>query len=179
MPAITGKGKTAAINEAGVDAEGLLTVKSIVQSALEHEAENGQAYNWSSGTVDVDATDTVLLVKNTSDKELHVETIDIANGSVASEYTVHVPTAAVTPAGTTVTGTNLNTGSSAVAEADAKSDETANSQGNILYTVFLGADSNIVLLTAGLILAKNKSVAVDVVAETSESAVTIQGHYLD
>lgn len=166
--------------KAEVNKEQQLVVKAITQSELEHESEqNGAGYNWSSGTIDIDAADTVLLVKNTSDTPLHIECIKISNGALASEYTIHLPTTEVTPTGTAVTGTNLNTGSSKVADADAKSDETNNSQGNIIKTVYLAVDSEHPEETPGLILAKNKSVAVDVVANTAESAVTIIGHYAD
>ena len=166
---------------AKVNKEGQLMVNAITEKSIEHESEeNGSAYNWSSDLVNVAAVNgTVFLLKNTSDTALHIECIKIANGSTASEYTVHLPTTEVTVTGSTVTGTNLNTASSNVAEASAASDETNNSQGNVLATLFLPVDSNDTFETPGLILGKNKSVAVDVVADTSESAVTIMGHYED
>lgn len=168
-------GRKAKVNE-----ELQLTTAAVVQSEIEHESEeNGTAFNWCSDTVDLSINDTVLLVKNTSSIDLHIEYVEIDNGSVASEYTVHLPTIEVTPTGTAVTGTNLNTGESEPAEATAKSNETNNSQGNVLRTVFLAVDIGIVVKTPGLIIAKNKSIAVDVVANTSETSVTIVGHYAD
>jgi hypothetical protein len=74
-------------------------------------------------------------------------------------------------------GTNLNTASSNVADATAKSKETNNTQGNIIGTVWLAVDRNIRIPLDGVILGKNKSIGVDVVADTSESAVTIIAHY--
>jgi hypothetical protein len=162
---------------AEVNSSNQLVVKAVAETFFESASEEGKAYNWSSDLVDIDANDTVLLVKNTSDIDLHIESISIANGSVASEYTVHIPTTEVTVTGTTVTGTNLNTASSNVADATAASDETNNTQGNVVFTRFMAVDSNEKINTAGLILGKNKSVAVDVVADTSESAVTIRAHY--
>jgi len=168
------------VNEQKVNTEGQALVAAVTQTELEHESEeNAAGYNWSSGSVNIDATDTVILVKNDSDVTLHIECVKISNGSTASEYTVHVPTSEVTVTGTTVTGTNLNTAKTGVADATAASDETNNSQGNILATVFLPVDSNRDIETPGLILGKNKSVAVDVVAATTEAAVTIVGHYSD
>jgi len=171
-----GSGEGAKVNK-----EGQLTVNAITEKSIEHESEeNGSAYNWSSDLVDVAAANgTVLLIKNTSDTNLHIECIKVANGSTASEYTIHLPTTEVTVTGTTITGTNLNTTSANVAEATAAADETNNSQGNVLATMFLAVDSNDTFETPGLIIGKNKSVAVDVVVDTTESAVTIIGHYED
>lgn len=170
-----GTGKRAEVND-----ENQLVVAAVTESAIEHESEDGQSYNWSSDLVDVAAVNaTVLLVKNLSDTALHIESIAVANGALESEYTVHLPTAEVTPTGTAITGTNLNTASSNVADALAKADETNNTQGNVIGTLFLAVNSNDTLPTPGLILGKNKSVGVDVVADTAESAVTITGHYAD
>jgi len=166
--------------KAAVNSEQQLTVAAVTQGELEHESEeNGQGYNWSTDLVNIDANDTVLLVKNTSDTPLHVECIKIANGSTASEFTVHLPTTEVTVTGTTVTGTNLNTAKTNVAEASVASDETNNSQGNVIGTVWLAVDASKDIETPGLILGKNKSVAVDVVEATTEVAATIIGHYAD
>ena len=170
--------KGSGVNEQKVNDGGEALVFAVVEDELEHQSEKeGLAFNWSSDTVDVDGNDTVLLVKNTSDKNLHIESISIDNGSTASEYTIHLPTTEVTVTGTTVTGTNLNTGKSNVAAASAASDETNNTQGNVVFTRFMAVDSNASINTRGLILGKNKSVAIDVVADTSESAATIRGFY--
>jgi len=170
-----GSGKRAEVNK-----ENQLIVKAVTIANLEHESEeNGKAYNWSSKIVNVAALGTILLVKNTSDTPLHVEDISIANGSLASAYTIHLPTTEVTVTGVTVTGTNLNTASSNVADASAASDETDNTQGNIIAIEFMAVDADVDINTAGLILGKNKSVAVDVTENTTESSVTIIGHYED
>ena len=167
------------VNEQKVDDSGRALAFAIIEDELENVSEKkGLAFNWSSDTVDPAAANaTVLLVKNTSDNNLHIESIAINNGSTASEYTVHIPTTEVTVTGATVTGTNLNTASSNVAAASAASNETNNTQGNVVFTRFLAVDSNAVINTRGLILGKNKSVGIDVVEDTSESAATIRGFY--
>ena len=169
-------------NRAQVNKENQLIVAAIVEKAIEHESEeNGQAYNWSTDIVDAAAADaTILLLKNTSDTPLHIENIKISNGLTPSEYTIHIPTSEVTVGGgATITGTNLNTTSSNVADASAQSNETGNVQGNVIGTVFLAIDRDAVFETPGLILGKNISVGVDVVADATECAVTITGHYAD
>lgn len=165
-------------NEQKVLTGGEALTFAISESEAEHVSEHdGLLFNWSSGTVDVAAGGTVLLVKNTSSLNLHVEFVDIDNGSLASEYTVHLPTTEVTVTGTAVTGTGLNSQRPEPAEASAASNETNNAQGNVIRTLFMSADTNRDVNTAGVILAKNKSIAVDVVENTSESAVTIIGFY--
>jgi len=170
----------AGINEMGVTGEGRGLINSTSQSEIEHESEeNGTAYSWASDAINPGTgDDTVLLVKNTSDTPLHIETVTIS-GSTTSEYTIHLPTTEVTVTGTTVTGVNLNTGSVNVADASAASTETNNSQGDVLESIFVIADTTITILTPGLIIGKNKSVGVDVVANTTLSSVTIRGHYAD
>jgi len=168
-------------NRAQVNKENQLVVAAVVSSELEHESEeNGQAYAWTSGDINIDATDTVLLIKNTSDTPLHIESLQVGGGTNTTSVVIHLPTTEVTPTGgTAVTGTNLNTASSNVADANARSDETDNTQGNKLYTVYLEADANVFVQTPGLILAKNKAIGVDVVNTTQQISATIVGHYAD
>jgi len=172
-----GKGQGA---KAQVNSENQLAVSSVTQSELEHESEtNGTAYVWASDSVNPTTDDTVLLLKNTSDTSLHLEHVTIS-GTTDSEYTIHLPTTEVTPTGgTLVTGTNMNTASSKVADAIARSLETNNSQGNVLYAVNLLAVTTYTVDLKGIILGKNKSIGVDVVADTALSSVSIVGHYQD
>ena len=173
----------AGVNEQKVNGEGQALTFAVTQSELEHESEqNGSGYTWASDVINAGAAnDTTLLVKNTSDVHLHIDSIFISCGSVSSEYTIHIPTVEVTvtagSGGAVVTGRNLNTASSNVADASAASNESNNSQGNVINTVFLAVDRSKLFLTPGLILGKNKSLGVDTVADTTEAAVTITGHY--
>jgi len=170
-------------NRAEVNEEKQLVVSAITETSLEHESEeNGSGYVWSSSNVTVDATDTVLLLKNTSDTPLHIECVKVSGTVATTQVTVHLPTTEVTVTagggGAVVTGTNLNTSSSNVADASAASDETNNSQGNIIAEVFLSGDSTENIETPGLILGKNKSIGVDT-SNTLEIAAAIVGHFED
>ena len=170
----TGSGQ----NEQKVNSKGEALTAAVTETLFERSSEDRKAFNWSSGIIDVDATDTVLLLKNTSDIPLHVESITIWNGSTASQYQVHLPiTEVTTPTGTAVAGTNLNVGNPDVTDAIAKSDESTNTQGTLIFTPMMAIDSDAVINTVGLILPKNKSVGIDVVDETTESGVTIRAHY--
>ena len=173
------------INEQKINKEGQALVFSTTQSELEHESEqNGSGYTWASDVINAGAAnDTTLLVKNTSDVHLHIDSIFISCGSVSSEFTIHLPTTEVTvtagSGGAVVTGVNINTTSSNVADASAASNESNNSQGNVIGTVFLAIDRSQLISTPGLIIGKNKSIAVDTVEDTTEAAITITGHYED
>ena len=167
--------------KAGVNKEFQLTVAAVVQSELEHESEeNSQAYNWSTNSLDLAVGETLLLVKNTSDTPLHIECVKISNGSAATQFRIHIPTSEVTVTGTTVTGTNINTGGVAnVADASAASNETNNSLGNTIRTLFLPINGEKSEELPGTILGKNKSIAVDCITEPGTAAVTILAHYAD
>ena len=174
MPVIK-SGSTGLVAE--VNKANQLLVRSVTEPEIEDASEDGQAYTWTSGNIDIDAGDTILLVKNLSDTNLHVSAIVISSGNVDTRYTIHFPTTDVTVAGNTITGVNMNTGSANVADASAASDETGNSQGDIVVDVSLLALTTQTLLTPGVILAKNKSIAVDQVTESTAGSATIIGHY--
>ena len=155
-----------------------LQTKAVTESELHDVSEElGLAFSWTSDTYDYLAADTILLVKNTSDKNLSIDTI-ICSGDAATEVIIHRPTTEVTPTGTAITGRNLNQGSANVAEATAIRDETNNSQGNILLSFRIGADSPYdIHLEGAIILAKNQSIGVDFVANGAAANVTIIGFF--
>lgn len=164
----------------GVNKENQGEVAAITQSELEHESEeNGAGYNWSTNSLDLAVNETLLLVKNTSDTPLHIECVKISNGASATQFRIHLPTTEVTPTGTAITGTNLNTASSNVADASAKSNESDNSLGNTVRTLFLPINGEKSEETPGVILGKNKSIAIDCITEPGTAAATIVGHYAD
>ena len=141
--------------------------------------DNGQLFSWASGTADIGAGDTALLVKNTAtNKNLYIERIWVSS-DIETRVIIHLPTTEVTVTGTTITGINLNTGSSNVAEASAARDEINNSQGNIIWSGEIHPTSTPLEIEfdGALILAKNRSVGVDMVADGSAFDVTIIGHF--
>lgn len=155
-----------------------LIVRAITENEVERTSETeGQAYIWTSQDLDIDAADTLLLIKNDNAEPLHVQQIIFSAGNAATRYEVHIVTADITPAGNTVTGFNMNTNSGNVAEATAKSDETANTQGTVIYDINLLATTTFTVHTDGLLLAKNISLGIDQVTESTAGNVTVIGHY--
>ncbi len=167
--------------KAQVNDENQLIVRAVTESILEHVSEEkGEAYSWASQTYTPSAGDTVLLVKNTSVEHLHIFKVWLSS-DIETRWIIHLPTTEVTPTGTTITGVNLNTSKSGVAEATAIRDETNNSIGDVLWSGETQAASPPYLLEfdGALILAKNKSLGVDIVGNPGAVDVTIIGHYED
>lgn len=173
-----GTGRKCAVNS-----NNELVVHAVTNSFLQQESDEfGNAYVWSSGLVtgaSLSASSTVLALKNTAVGKLHIDRIVICSNG-ADEYIVQLPSNNFTPAGDTeITGININTDSNNTADATAYTDESGNTQGDILEYVFAGATSRTVVDMRGIFLGKNKSIAVDAVGGDSNCSVSIYGHYID
>lgn len=164
--------------KARVDSKNRLRSHVVDEPEMHAASEDGDAYAWASETYDPAAADTILLVKNTGNPNLHIEFVYLST-DVDTVATIHLPTTEVTPTGTAITGTNFNTGSSNVAEASAIRDETNNTQGNVIWSgeIYAASGPYRVDLQGALILAKNKSVGVDYVADVAACDVTIFGFF--
>ena len=138
--------------------------------------DNGLAFSWSH-SYDHDAADTILLVSNSSTTmDLYIHTISIG-ADTATEFTVHLPTYP-TLAGTAVTGVNFNRTSGKTASAEAYGDETGNTQANVIFRGFVGANQTAILPPHGtIILGYHDCIAVDLVTAGTKGAVTITGYY--
>ena len=146
---------------------------------LHSSVVDGLAFSWSNATYNYDAADTILAVQNTSTTHnLHIDQI-WCHGDTTTRVVVHATSEnGFTMAGTSVTGVNLNRSSSNVAGATAKADETGNTQGNILWSGSIPADSATpVMVNSGIVLDLNDVVAVDYTDDGGEAFVTIIGHY--
>ena len=139
---------------------------------------NGEAYTWSVA-YDYAAADTLIWLRNDSTtKILIIETI-ILSSDTATQFILHFPVNA-TPAGTAVTGVNMNRGSVNVAEATCYRDETNNTQANVIHQGIIDANATIVVpVRDSFILYHNDCVAVDYVTAGTLGTVTIKGYYVD
>ena len=177
------------VNDAGgedaIVSGGNLHTRAVNVSALHEASLNGDAYSWNAVSADIDATDTALLVRNDSSSRLLVIEKLYVWSDVATAVDVHFTNgAAFTPAGTAVTGVNLNRSLVKVADATAKADETANTQGNIFLTLHsnelatdqFGIDYD---FKGGVVLGKNGCIAADIVAEPTAFECTIIGYFID
>ena len=167
------------IDEAGVEYKRLLT-RSVEMSELGYAAENGRAFSWYSGRRDIDATDTMIFVKNLNDKVLHIDRIIINGSNVICNWEIATGSATTTPSGTAVVGTNLHTGHANNANVLAYYDETAVAQGSIIMDAWTPITNWIQIIEApGIHLATNSYIQVDQVTESTSGSVIIIGHYND
>lgn len=162
-----------------VDAKQRHQVKAITLPEFHDASDDGNSYSWTSGTYNYTGVDTILLVKNTSDTlDLHIEGIwlSVDTDTIAA---IHLVTADVTLSGTTITGTNLNTGSANVAPAEAARDEVNNTQGSLIWDAEIYAVNGPVYipLEGAVRLTKNKSIGVDYVTTGGACGVTILGFF--
>jgi len=167
--------------EVAIESDNHLQTDSVVQTKVEHlSEEKGDSYMWASGSYDpMVGNDTILLVQNTSDTQnLHINRIWLST-AVDTRVTIHLVTVALTPAGTAIVGTNMNTNSSRVAAAIAKRDETNNSIGSIIWSgeIYALSGPYEVVIAGAVILGKNKSIGVDYVVDPTACDVTIMGYY--
>ncbi len=176
MTEVTIKDGGGANPDARTTKDGKLETQAVSITEFEHESEeSGNSYSWCSDSINIDANDTVLLLKNTGSESLHMDRV-VISASTDSEFTVHLPTVEVSPTGTTVSAVKLNTGKVGAPEVDARSDETNNAQGDVIESFFTLASKRLTIDLTGIILAKNKSIAIDQVADTALASATFYGH---
>jgi len=183
-------------HSARVDSKNRLRTYSVIEKEITHASEGeGGAYSWTSASADIDAGDTALyLVNNSTSSLLMIESIYVW-ANTATAFKIHCPAYATPAGGTLVTGVNLNRSSGNLANAIARTDETANTfaETNVIKTVrntyysrgngddladIAAAGPGITIDFYGaLILGYHNSVAIDIIAETTAFQCTIVGYY--
>jgi len=159
-----------------------LLVQAAMQTEFEHISEDDSlSFSWSIVAADFSAAETLLLVQNDSDdKVLHISAVSFSTDN-ASEFDIHLTNGAVLSptGGTLVTGVCLNQSAVKVAEAIARSNETGNVQGNIIWSNRIAANvEKFIPFGGAVILRKGQSIAVDITtAPTSFANCNIYGYY--
>ena len=144
-------------------------------------ARDRLAFSWTIVPADFGAAETLLLVQNDSDALfLHITLAEFETDN-ASVVRLHLPNSvALTPTGgTLVTGVCWNQTAQKVAPAIARSNETANAIGLIIWDKPIAADTNTpVDLYGAVILAKGQSFAIDLTtAATSLASCRVEGFF--
>lgn len=175
----TGKGYSAKVNEYNQQ-----EVSAVQKSELAFiSEETGEAFSWTTVTSDLAAADTGLLIANThTTKKLHICDWRVYS-DVPTAIQIHCP-AYPTLAGTVVTGQCLNRSRDLdVANyALAYSDETGNTQGDIIETVHtneVATDVNELKGDFGgsLILGPRQCIAWDIVEDSAAFQIAAKGYY--
>jgi len=148
----------------------------------------GDAYYWLSASADIDAGDTMLLVRNDSQRLMVVEAITIVNGNVAAcTYDIHVVTNSFTAVGTAVTGWNMRSDKpDAGGLVTAMADETGNVQGRVIQDHIFTVASIWDVLTqkdvpalGALTIGSGHAIAVDQITESTAGQVAITAYFID
>lgn len=157
--------------------DGELEVRAIVETELEHASAFGRAYAWRSSNSDIDAGDTRLFIKNTSDKFLILSYATFEPSNVVCSYDVGIGLETTTPAGTAVTATNLNGTVQSSESYLAYDDETAvaDATPSVSYTV--STTQSLRAELDGFILGKNQYLQINQETESTSGRVTVFGHF--
>lgn len=150
--------------------------------ALLDAVRDGDAYRITALSADIDAGDTVLLVKNTGTRNFRVSKIIINGGNAASLYDIHFQdTATTAPAGTAVVPVAMNgrkDNGAGATDLNCKADETGySSQGTILEEAAVPAATRVEIDMDDFVLGTNQAVAVDQVTESTSGGATLVGYF--
>ena len=157
--------------------DGELEVRAIVETELEHASANGRAYAWRSANTDIDAGDTRLFIKNTSDKFLVLSYGVFEPANVVCSYDIGIGNATTTATGTGITATNLN-GTVAVSESYLSfDDETAVADATPIVSYTVNTTNSMRIELDGFILGKNQYLQINQETESTSGRVTIFGHF--
>jgi hypothetical protein len=166
-------------NEADVNDEKELVVRAINETELEHaSAKLGSAYSWDSGERDIDAGDTMLFVKNTTDTPLILDRAIINGSNVVCTWEFYIGADTTTPSGTDAAQTNLNeTFTSTSSEAVFLYDETAIADGSIVGRVKTPISGSLPVSLDGIVLGKGHYIQFNQETESTSGSVILIGHF--
>ncbi len=157
--------------------DGELEVRAITETILEHASSKGEAYAWRSTNSDIDAGDTRLFIKNTSDKFLVLSYAVFTPANVVCTYDIGIGSDTTTATGTAVTATNLN-GTITVSESyEAYDDETAVADATPIVSVTSNTTESYILPLDGYVLGKNQYLQINQETESTSGRVTVFGHF--
>jgi hypothetical protein len=157
--------------------DGELEVRSIVETELEHASANGRAYAWRSANTDIDAGDTRLFIKNTSDKFLILSYAVFEPANVVCSYDIGIGAETTTPTGTLITGTVINGTVIANESNIAYDDETAVADATPIVSYTVNTTESLRAELDGFILGKNQYIQINQETESTSGRVTVFGHF--
>lgn len=156
---------------------GELEVRAIIESELEHASARGDAYAWRSENSDIDAGDTRLFIKNTSDKFLVFSYAIFTPANVVCTYDIGIGAETTTPAGTSVSASNLNGTINVNESYIAYDDETAVADATAIVSFAVPTTDSRRIELDGYILGKNQYLQINQETESTSGRVTVFGHF--
>jgi hypothetical protein len=158
--------------------DGELQVRAIGESELEHASANGRAFCWVSANTDIDAGDTRLFIKNTSDKFLVLSRAIFNPANVVCNWHIGIGADTTTPTGTSITATNMNQQfTNASEDYLAYDDETAVADATLMFPVTTNTTDSQEIPLDGVILGKNHYIQINQETESTSGQVAVFGHF--
>ena len=165
---------------ARVDNENRLFTFAVMEQNYTHRAHQGYAFLWTA-TADWGADKNALFLRN-DDTVLGLAIRGIAvSPAAAAQFEIGYGTGN-TVAGTTVTGSNLNTSSGRVALATGRHTNTncdAMAGLTVIHTFWSGVQNTIIPFDSALRLGYLDEIGVGIITDVGSSTVTIFGYYVD
>jgi hypothetical protein len=179
----TGGGYQAAVNYRN-------QLKVSTGSAIHEASLLGNAYAWNAVSANIDTTDCMILVSNTSSSQLLVISFAYCQGDIAGQMDFKLCSAqGLTLAGTAILGVNLNRAKRKAAPALAFADETASPAAAVFYTHYQHLNVQAQGTTApicridfddAVILGQNDCFGIDTILEPAAGfEATVFGYYID
>ncbi len=146
---------------------------------MENALTKGDAYIWCSQDSNIDAADTMLIVRNDSHSmKLVIVRVEVTNGNVATRYEIHKVTVAYTPDDDT--GDEINAGGWGKKAPVSKTvDDDGNSQGTVFAEIGAGIAVETYVRDIGMVLNQGEAIGVDQVTASTAGCVTIYGYFID
>ena len=157
--------------------DGELEVRAITETELEHASARGDAYAWRSNDGDIDAGDTLLFIKNTSDKFLIFSYAIFTPANVVCDYDIGIGSASTTPTGNPITANNLNGTINVNESYAAYDDETAVADATTIVSYTTNTTESLKIELDGFILGKNQYLQINQETESTSGRVTVFGHF--
>lgn len=173
-------------NQADVNANQHLKVSA--PTGIKEASLLGDAYAWNAVSANIDTTDCMILVANTSPTRLLVISYCFFEGDIVGAMDFKLAdVTGLTLAGTAIVGVNLNTSSNKSAPASAWGDETASPATTIFYThgqtlPYAGVVGimNHIDFHDAIIVGYNSAFGIDTILEPAAGyEATVVGYFID
>ena len=167
-----------------------LSTRAVSVSAIHEASLNGDAYSWNAISANIDTTDCMILVANTSSTKNLVISHCYVQGDIAGQIDFKLAdVGGLTLAGTGITGVCLNRAKKNTAAASAFADETASPATTVFFTYYQHLNVNAQGTTApitriefddAVILGQNTAFGMDTILEPAAGfEATVYGYYID
>lgn len=170
----------------GVDVDVLATnenemrTRAVNETLIKYRSSQGKAFCWASLDTDIDAGDTRIFIRNTSDSFLVLEYALINPSNVDCIYHLGIGQSTTTLAGgTSIVAVNMNeTFSTTTFDYDARDDETAIADAALMFPFKIQdvASAGFTRLPLdGIILGKNMFIQINQETESTSGQISIFG----